>query len=205
MPSTVISVRSASSAGAPASQERRIVIGTRGSALALWQTEWGLERGRMRWPRLECVVEEITTRGDQTQALQVPLTQLGDKSLFVAELERALLTGALDAAVQPMNDRALVDAERAATSGGSKDGGGGESPLDAAVHSLKDLPGRLDSRLVIAAVPEREDPRDALISRSGRRLADLPSGAVIATGSLRRRAQLLHLRPDLQLVHIRGN
>ncbi|HEV2459890.1 MAG TPA: hydroxymethylbilane synthase [Ktedonobacterales bacterium] len=148
-----------------------IRVGTRGSALALWQTHYVLDHLRVRAPGVAIAIEEITTSGDRTQALAVPLTQLGDKSMFVAELERALLAGA----------------------------------IDLAVHSLKDLPGRLDPGLALAATPERADPCDALVSRSGRRLADLPKGAVVATSSLRRRAQLLHLRPDLRIVEMRGN
>lgn len=175
--------------------EAPVVVGTRGSALALWQTHHVLDLLRPTAPGMEFAVREITTRGDRTQALHVPLTQLGDKSMFVAELERALLAGELDVAVQPMNDRTLVEAER---------GAAGDA-IDAAVHSLKDLPGRLDRRLVIAAVPEREDPRDAVVSRSGVGLMDLPGSAVVATGSLRRQAQIRHLRPDLQVTHIRGN
>jgi hydroxymethylbilane synthase len=170
-------------------------VGTRGSALALWQTEYVLEVLRAQWPGERFDVRELTTRGDRTQALLVPLTQVGDKAMFVAELEQALLAGELDVAVQPMNDRALVEAEGAVAGG----------RLDAAVHSLKDLPGRLDARLAIAAVPVREDSRDALVARSGRRLEELPPGAVVATGSLRRRAQILHLRPDLRVADIRGN
>ena len=77
--------------------------------------------------------------------------------------------------------------------------------IDAAVHSLKDLPGQLPDGLVLAAVTAREDARDALVSRRGHRLADLPEGARVATSSLRRRAQLLHLRPDLRIEEIRGN
>lgn len=163
----------------------------------MWQTTWVLDQLRELAPSHPWEVREISTRGDQTQALNIPLTQLGDKSMFVAELERALLAGALDVAVQPLNDLALVNAEagRAHALHG----------VDAAVHSLKDLPGRLTRGLAIAAVPTREDPRDALVSRRGLRLADLPSGATVATGSLRRRAQLLHLRPDLRIVNIRGN
>lgn len=172
-----------------------LVVGTRGSALALWQTRHVLERLDDRAPGMSWRIEEIKTRGDHTQALDIPLTQLGDKSMFVAELERALLSGSLDAAVQPMNDLALVEAERAARA----------PAIDAAVHSLKDLPGHLTPGLTLAAIPEREDPRDALVSRHGLDLRDLPTGATIATGSLRRRAQLLHLRPDLNVVSIRGN
>lgn len=163
----------------------------------MWQTTWVLDRLRRLAPTHSWDVREISTRGDQTQALNIPLTQLGDKSMFVAELERALLSGALDVAVQPLNDLALVDAEarQPAPARG----------VDAAVHSLKDLPGRLTRGLTIAAVPVRADPRDALVSRHGLRLEELPRGATVATGSLRRRAQLLHLRPDLRIVNIRGN
>jgi len=73
---------------------------------------------------------------------------------------------------------------------------------DLAVHSLKDLPTELPEGLVLAAVPEREDPRDAVV---GKKLADLPPGAKVGTSSLRRAAQLLKLRPDLQVESIRGN
>ena len=77
--------------------------------------------------------------------------------------------------------------------------------IDFAVHSLKDLPTLQDAALLIAAIPPREDPRDALVGRSGAKLADLPAAARIGTGSPRRAAQLLLLRPDLQTVPIRGN
>ena len=77
--------------------------------------------------------------------------------------------------------------------------------IDCAVHSLKDMPVDMAEGLALAAVPERGDHRDALVSRGGRKLAELPRGARIGTGSLRRRAQLLAIRPDLQMAHIRGN
>ncbi len=77
--------------------------------------------------------------------------------------------------------------------------------IDVAVHSMKDLPTELPQGLAIAAVPEREDPADALVSRVAGSLAGLPAGARIGTGSLRRRAQLLHQRPDLTVAPIRGN
>ena len=77
--------------------------------------------------------------------------------------------------------------------------------IDVAVHSLKDLPTTLPDGLVIAGVPKRVDVRDALISREGVGLKDLPNGATIATGSPRRRAQLQHYRPDLLFIDIRGN
>jgi hydroxymethylbilane synthase len=77
-----------------------------------------------------------------------------------------------------------------------------EGRADLAVHSLKDLPTELPAGLVLAATPAREDPRDALV---GRRLADLPAGAKLGTGSLRRAAQLRKLRPDLRIEPVRGN
>ena len=80
-----------------------------------------------------------------------------------------------------------------------------DSTVDMAVHSLKDLPTVLPEGLMIAATPEREDPRDALIARDASSLEELREGAAVATSSPRRRAQLLHLRRDLRLVDVRGN
>jgi hydroxymethylbilane synthase len=77
--------------------------------------------------------------------------------------------------------------------------------VDLAVHSMKDLPTELAPGLAVIAVPEREDPRDVLVSRDGARLNELPAGARIGTGSLRRKAQLLHHRSDLSIVALRGN
>jgi hydroxymethylbilane synthase len=77
--------------------------------------------------------------------------------------------------------------------------------IDIAVHSLKDLPSTMADGLVLAAVPERGAVQDALVSGDGRSFRDLPQGAQIATGSIRRRAQLLYLRPDLQMSDLRGN
>jgi hydroxymethylbilane synthase len=77
--------------------------------------------------------------------------------------------------------------------------------IDFAVHSLKDLPAMPSAGLVIAAIPQRDDPRDALVSRHGVKLVDLPAGATIGTGSPRRAAQLLLIRPDIQPVPVRGN
>jgi hydroxymethylbilane synthase len=77
--------------------------------------------------------------------------------------------------------------------------------VDLAVHSLKDLPTAPVPGILLAAVPVREDPRDALVARNGAKLADLPAGATIGTGSPRRAAQLLLMRPDIRPVPIRGN
>jgi hydroxymethylbilane synthase len=80
-----------------------------------------------------------------------------------------------------------------------------DQAVDLAVHSLKDLPTTFVEGLVLAAVPERGPAGDVFVSRRHRRFADLPNGAVVATSSIRRRAQVLHRRPDLRLVNIRGN
>ena len=80
-----------------------------------------------------------------------------------------------------------------------------DNRIDIAVHSLKDMPSSITSELVIAAVPEREDPRDALISRKGIPLEDLPAGSRIATGSIRRQALVKSMRPDLIVEPVRGN
>ena len=77
--------------------------------------------------------------------------------------------------------------------------------IDLAVHSLKDLPTQLPEGIMIAAVSAREDPRDALVGRGSLQWADLPPEATVATSSLRRRAQLLHARPDLRIADLRGN
>jgi hydroxymethylbilane synthase len=77
--------------------------------------------------------------------------------------------------------------------------------IDLAVHSLKDMPTELPEDLAIGAVTAREDPRDVLVSRLGLKLAELPPGARVGTGSLRRAAQLRASRPDLQIVDLRGN
>jgi hydroxymethylbilane synthase len=77
--------------------------------------------------------------------------------------------------------------------------------VDLAVHSAKDLPAFIPEGLALMAFPEREDPRDVLISRDGRRWSGIPAGGRVGTGSLRRKAQLVHLRPDLEIIPMRGN
>ncbi len=146
-----------------------LIIGTRGSRLALVQAHSvarDLEAGS---DDLSVEVRVLTTKGDADR--DASLDTFGGEGVFVKELERALVAG----------------------------------EIDAAVHSLKDLPTSLPGGLAIASVPERVDARDALISRGGAGLADLPQGARVATGSPRRRAQLQHYRPDLRFAGIRGN
>jgi hydroxymethylbilane synthase len=144
-------------------------VGTRGSALALWQTEWVVDRLRSRHLHVQFEIVEIRTTGDRVR--DRPLFQAGGVGLFIKELEATLLDG----------------------------------EIDLAVHSLKDMPSRVTPGLTIAAVPKREDPRDALVSRLGLTIDALLAGARVGTSSRRRAAQLLALRPDLKILDIRGN
>src|ERR1051326_4805191 len=128
-----------------------VIVGTRGSALAMWQTEAVIGLLRQHHPAARFAIQTIKTQGDKTQALAIPLAQLGEKGLFVAELEQALLTGGLHIAIEPLNDHLLVEHERQVQQ---------RQPIDAAVHSLKDLPGQLASGLMLAAITERADARD---------------------------------------------
>jgi hydroxymethylbilane synthase len=148
---------------------RGIRLGTRGSKLALWQAEHVAGQLRAAHPGLAIELLPIRTTGDKR--MDVPLQAIGDKSLFIREIEAALA----------------------------------DRTIDLAVHSLKDVPSRLAPRFAIAAVLEREDARDVLLTRSGVALSQLQPGARVGTGSLRREAQLRAVRPDLELVPIRGN
>lgn len=145
-----------------------LVIGTRGSKLALWQANHVADRLRAVTDR-PVELRTIKTTGDRI--LDTPLSKIGDKGLFVKEIEQALIAD--------------------------------ETHL--AVHSMKDVPTLLPDGLHIAATLEREDPRDALVALAGSSLANLRQGARVGTSSLRRRAQLLAYRPDLQLEDLRGN
>jgi hydroxymethylbilane synthase len=148
---------------------RTVRLGTRGSALALAQTEHVATLLRATRPDLEIGHRIIRTRGDADST--TPLPAIGGKGVFTEELERALRDG----------------------------------EIDAAVHSLKDLPVAPAPGLAIAAICAREDAREALVSRGFRSLATLPAGAVVGTSSLRRTAQLLALRSDLVIRPLRGN
>jgi hydroxymethylbilane synthase len=148
---------------------RSLCIGTRGSALAIQQTQIVIDALHAAWPDLSVDIVQIRTTGDRIQ--DVPLAKIGDKGLFVKEIEEALLDGR----------------------------------IDWAVHSVKDLPSELPNGLSVGMLAARSDPRDALVARQGLNLATLPEKAVIGTSSLRRRAQLLHWRPDLAIVPVRGN
>ncbi|MGI5836897.1 MAG: hydroxymethylbilane synthase, partial [Chloroflexota bacterium] len=148
---------------------RELIIGTRGSALAMWQAGWVADQMKAKVSGLRVRIEKIKTAGDL--ANKAPLWEIGGTGLFVRELERALMDG----------------------------------KVDVAVHSMKDLPSVTGTGLTVAAVPERADPRDVLVSRHGLRLESLPNGARVGTSSTRRKAQLLAYRRDLQIVPLRGN
>jgi len=141
-----------------------LVIGSRGSQLALWQANW--IAARLSEQGHATRIEIIKTTGDKIT--DVPLAKVGTKGLFTKEIEEALLDGR----------------------------------IDLAVHSLKDLPVEVPAGLVLAAIPQREDPRDALV---GAKLGDLNAGAKVGTSSLRRAAQLHAIRPDLAIESLRGN
>jgi len=148
---------------------RTLRIGTRASALALWQANRvaQLIRAQPGAPPVELV--HIKTEGDVRT--DVPLWAVGGRAFFTREIDRAQLAG----------------------------------EVDLAVHSLKDLSTLIAEGLDLAAVLEREDPRDALLTHQGASLQDLPPGARVGTSSLRRRAFLLRARPDLSLLELRGN
>jgi hydroxymethylbilane synthase len=147
-----------------------IVIGTRGSALALWQARHVAALLRAHHPGLDVEQRVIASAADEDP--RSPIAEIGSTGVFVRRLEQALAAG----------------------------------QVDLAVHSLKDMPSDTPTGLVIAAVPERHDPRDALVSRAGyAALGDLPRGAAVGTGSVRRQSLLAHVRPDLRFVALRGN
>jgi hydroxymethylbilane synthase len=157
----------------------RLIVGSRGSKLALWQAHW--VRDQLTAAGYEIAVRIIKTTGDKLQAvapgepLPASMAQtvaaVGSKGLFIKEIEEALVA----------------------------------REIDVAVHSLKDLPTEQPSGLALGAVPRREDARDVLIARNGQSLESLPDGARVATSSLRRQTQLRALRPGLVYVAMWGN
>ncbi|GGE75948.1 hydroxymethylbilane synthase [Priestia taiwanensis] len=148
---------------------RKIIVGSRRSKLAITQTNWVIEQLKNLGLPYEFEVKEIVTKGDVV--LDVTLSKVGGKGLFVKEIEQALL----------------------------------DKEIDMAVHSMKDMPAVLPDGLTIGCTPKRVDPRDVLISKDNVPLQELKEGAILGTSSLRRSAQLLALRPDLQVKWIRGN
>jgi hydroxymethylbilane synthase len=150
--------------------KEKIIIGSRGSDLALWQAKFVKKELEKKNKTVSVEIRIIKTKGDKI--LNVALSKIGDKSLFTKELE-----------VELLNKR-----------------------IDLAVHSLKDLQTDIPKGLKLSAVTKRHNVQDVLIARKkGTTIFNLPQNATVATGSLRRKCQLLHLRPDLNLVELRGN
>ena len=141
-------------------------IATRGSGLALKQTQRVAELISQKSPGIELETVVVSTAGDRDK--KTSIQELGGQGVFVTDVQSVVLSG----------------------------------EADIAVHSAKDLPAKTNPGLVLASVPERADPRDALV---GCIWNDLPKGASIATGSIRRRSHLSHLRPDLKFQELRGN
>jgi len=148
---------------------KEIRIGTRASALALWQAEWVKAELEKKYPGMTVGLTKIKTTGDKI--LDVPLAQVGGKGLFVKEIEEAMLEG----------------------------------EIDIAVHSMKDVPTFFPDGLHLSCITKREDPRDALLTRNNVTFNNLPKGANVGTSSLRRQAQLMHVRPDFVIHQLRGN
>ena len=149
--------------------KKNMIIGTRKSLLALWQSNYIADCLIKQYPSCTVTLQHIITKGDRI--LDVPLAQIGDKGLFTKELETALLDGT----------------------------------IDLAVHSLKDMPTKLPDGLILTAITQRAKAGDAFVSNKYKRIEDLPKGAILGTSSLRRRAQILAVRPDLEIVDLRGN
>ncbi len=150
-------------------RKKKIIIGTRGSELALWQANFIKGELEKAFSEIKFEIKTIKTTGDKI--LEVALAKIGDKGLFTKQIETALQ----------------------------------KKEIDLAIHSLKDLQTVQPENLTIGAVTKREKANDAFISLKYGSLDELPNGAKVATGSLRRRSQLLNRRPDLQIVEIRGN
>ena len=148
------------------SSDRILKLGTRSSALALWQSNWVATQLRELGFGIELV--KISTSGDVKSG---PIGAIGSQGVFIKEIQRALL----------------------------------DKEVDFAVHSLKDLPTEDIPGLCLTSVPPRESVGDVLVSNEISSFDEIPADAVIGTGSMRRKAQLLNQRPDLQVEDIRGN
>lgn len=146
---------------------RDIIVGTRQSKLALIQANGVIDQLKKAGVKNQLIKRKFLTKGDRN--VHVSLANIGS-SVFIQEIEQAIL----------------------------------QKDIDFAVHSMKDLPATTAEGLVIASIPVREDPRDAYLAKNGVRLKDLPKQAVIGTSSVRRAAQILAERPDLQTKWIRG-
>lgn len=148
---------------------KKFIVGSRRSQLALTQSKQFIAKLKEKNPGVEIEIKEIVTKGDQI--VNVQLSKVGGKGLFVKEIEAALYN----------------------------------KEIDFAIHSLKDVPSVLPEGLTLGCIPDREDARDAFISKGHVKLSDLKEGAIVGTSSLRRGAQILNLYPHLKIEWIRGN
>ena len=144
-----------------------VILGTRGSKLALAQSNTCAEKLKMSGMDTEIRIIKTTSE----HRPETPLSVIDQRDVFTRQLDEALLRG----------------------------------DIDFAVHSMKDVPTEIPAGTAIVATTERHDPADALVSEARYEIGNLPDGAVVATSSLRRKAQLLYHRPDLRIVEIRGN
>jgi hydroxymethylbilane synthase len=148
----------------------KIIIGSRGSELALWQSEFVKKEIEKKNKSVSVEIKVIKTKGDKI--LDTALSKIGDKGLFTKELEIELLN----------------------------------NKIDIAVHSLKDMQTQIPTELKLSAVTKRHAVEDVLIAKKkGTDINAIKENGIVATGSLRRRSQLLHLRPDIKIVELRGN
>ncbi|CAM2962155.1 hydroxymethylbilane synthase [Salinicoccus roseus] len=148
---------------------RKFIVGSRRSGLAMTQSRQFIDSLKSHYPDMDIEIKEIVTKGDRI--VDVQLSKVGGKGLFVKEIEQA-----------------LADKE-----------------IDMAIHSLKDVPSSMPEGFTIACVPEREDMRDAFLANNKVHFKDLPAGSVVGTSSLRRGAQLLAMRDDIEVKWVRGN
>ncbi|ATD30092.1 hydroxymethylbilane synthase [Macrococcoides bohemicum] len=148
---------------------KKFIVGSRRSQLALTQSKQFIAKLKEKNPGVEIEIKEIVTKGDQI--VNVQLSKVGGKGLFVKEIEAALYN----------------------------------KEIDFAIHSLKDVPSELPEGLTLGCIPDREDARDAFISKGHIKLSELKEGAIVGTSSLRRGAQILNLYPHLKIEWIRGN
>jgi hydroxymethylbilane synthase len=168
-------------------KNRKIIIGTRASKLALWQAEWVKFELQRLYPGIKVELNKIKTTGDKI--IDVPLAQVGGKGLFVKEIEEAMLRGEADIAVHSMKDVPTEFPEGLHLAVICKR----EDPRDAFITGR----GEASTRRVGNASGAYHD--------MPLKFADLEQGSVIGTSSLRRSCQLLHIRPDLKIEQLRGN
>ena len=149
--------------------DRVLKIATRKSPLALWQAEFVRSQLQLHYPELDIELVKMSTQGDHM--INLPLSKIGGKSLFIKELEVGMLEGR----------------------------------ADIAVHSMKDVPYELSDEFEIGAILVRENPFDAFVSNHFNEINELPQGARVGSCSLRRIVQLKAIRPDLEILDLRGN